>query len=84
MLDKRSETDGTALLAQINGSDDADLDVESLRASFEVVNYTLNSLNVGVTSFGEQQSRATDGVLEHPDSARKLRGTPAPRRKLGE
>lgn len=77
VLDERSNSDKTALLVQINdqGDDGEEAhDVESLRASFEVVNYTLNSLNVGVTSFVEQQDRATDDVLRHPDTTNKPRG----------
>lgn len=83
VLDQRSTTDKTALLVQINGGDGEDFDVESLRASFDVVNYTLNSLNVGVTSFVEQQDLARANLLMHLGASEKPRGGPAPRRKLG-
>lgn len=88
ILDERSATDKTALLVQIVNAESSSygFDIDSVRASCETVNYTLNSLNVGVTSMGEQQALASanqSNILRHPDTSQRPRGGSEPRKKLG-
>jgi hypothetical protein len=82
VLDERSASDNTALLA----SRKPDGSVHTVRATFSEVQRTLISIGIGSMGFAEIQSIAqgNDGVYGAPAPGQgPQKGNPAPRKKLG-